>query len=337
MSKQEPNLSPLFWKGLILVLFAFILGLCLGRSNLAPYELWKALFEGPYGTGKHCVIVWWIRFPQTITTLLVGAALGASGAALQSLFRNPLADPYLLGVSSGGGLGAALAFTTGLVSTIGLWTLPLASFLGALISCALIYTWAWRDRVVSLDQLILVGVALNLFLSALLTLVLSFSEEQLGGVWRWLLGRVDGLSWEEVRWLAIASVLGTLFLISQRRALWLFEAGEDIAWSLGIEVEQVKRRTLWATALTVGGVVAFCGVIGFVGLMAPHFVRPRLSGLSQRLIPYAALFGAGGLGMCESLGRLLPRPIPLGVITGCLGGLIFLWTIQKNRSSRTYE
>lgn len=317
--------------GMTLSALALLTGLSLGRAPLSLSALLEALIGGPWGEGQHSLIVWWVRLPQTVTALLAGAGLGASGAALQSLFRNPLADPYLLGVSSGGGLGAALAFTTGLITTVGLWALPASSFVGALLSCGLIYAWAWRSRGVSLEQLILIGVALNLLLSALLTLTLSLSEEQLGGVWRWLLGRVDGLAWSEVAWLAVASLTGSGLLCHIRRALWLFEAGEEVAWSLGVEVEQVKRRALWATALTVGGVVAFCGVIGFVGLMAPHFVRPRLSGVSAGLIPYSALYGGGGLALCESLGRLSPSPVPLGVITGCLGGATFLWVVSRRQ------
>jgi len=324
----------LLWFGLGLGVLALLAGLTLGRAELSARELLNALWHGPWGSEPPCLIIWWLRLPQTLTALIAGAALGASGAALQSLFRNPLADPYLLGVSSGGGLGAALAFSSGVITSVGLWTLPMSSFVGALLSCALIYTWAWRSNGVSLEQLILVGVALNLLLSALLTLTLSLSEAQLGGVWRWLLGRVDGLSWVELAWLASASALGTLTLVKQRASLWLFEAGEEVAWSLGVEVERVKRQTLWATALTVGGVVAFCGVIGFVGLMAPHFVRPRIRGSSTLLIPYSALYGGVGLALCEAVGRLSPRTLPIVVITSYLGGFTFLWVIHRQRSTR---
>jgi len=324
----------LCYQGSALCLLALLCGLSLGRAELGLAELGSALSEGPWSARPSAIILWWVRLPQTLTALLSGAALGASGAALQSLLRNPLADPYLLGISSGGGLGAALAFTSGALLSLGLWALPMASFLGALSSCALIYAWARHERSLSLERLILIGVALNLLLSALLTLTLTLSDEQLGGVWRWLLGRVDGLSWSEVSWLAVTSVIGGLSLIRSRRALWLLEGGEELAWSLGVDVERVKRRALWATALAVGGVVAFCGIIGFVGLMAPHYVRPRLSGESQLLVPLSALYGAGGLALCEGLGRLSSQPLPLGVITGCVGGLFFLWAVGAQRDVR---
>ena len=317
--------------GLTLTLFALLLGLTLGRASLSFGEVLSALLAGPWGEEPAHVIVWWVRLPQTLTALLAGLALGASGGALQSVFRNPLADPYLLGVSSGGGLGASLVFVSGALESLGVWSLPLASFGGALGASALIYGWARESGGrLALERLILVGVALNLLLSALLTLTLSLSAERVGGVWRWLLGRVDGLSWLELAWLAAPALLGVALLVRHQRELYLLEAGEEVAWSLGVNVEGLKRLTLWGSALAVGAVVAFCGVIGFVGLMAPHFVRPRLSGHSDRLIGSAALFGAAGLSLCDALGRLTPTPLPIGVITGCLGGAAFLWALKRS-------
>ena len=326
LGEGDARLSAL---GVGLLCLGLLLGLFLGRASLSPSEVLSAVLSGPHAEeGASTLILWWVRLPQTLTALIAGAALGASGAALQSIFRNPLADPYLLGVSSGGGVGASVVIVSGVMEWLGLWSVAGASFLGALMSTGLIYAWSrGRESVLSLERLILVGVALNLMLSALLTLTLSLSEGELAGAWRWLLGRVDGLSWLELGWLALPALLGTALLIKHQRALWLLEGGEEVAWSLGVPTERLKRLTLWASALAVGGVVAFCGVIGFVGLMAPHFVRPRLND-SARLVERSALFGAAGLCLCDALGRLSPQPLPVGVITGCLGGLTLLWALR---------
>ena len=316
-------------RGLLALALAAALCLLLGRGGLSASEALAALAAGPWGEGRAALIVWWVRLPQLLTALVAGATLGLSGAATQSLLRNHLADPYLLGVSAGGGLCAALALTFGLDERLGLWALPALSFCGALAASAAVYGWARGGRALGAEALVLAGVALNLALSAALTLVISTSGERLGGVWRWLLGRVDGLSWAEVCALALPAAAGGALLLRARRELWLLEAGEEVAWTLGVEVERVKRLTLLAVALSVGATVAFCGVIGFVGLLAPHAVRPRLRGEGAALLPLSALWGAAGLCLCDALGRLTPSPLPIGAVTGLVGGAALLAALRR--------
>jgi iron complex transport system permease protein len=316
---------------LVALCLGVTLSLCVGRGGLSVGESLDALLAGPWAEGRGALLVWWVRAPQLLTALLVGGALGLSGAATQSLLRNHLADPYLLGVSAGGGLCAALALSFGLDERCGLWALPALSFCGALAASATVYGWARGSRGGGLggEALVLAGVALNLALSAALTLVISMSGERLGGVWRWLLGRVEGLSWAEVCALAAPVAVGAALLLRARRDLWLLEAGEEVAWTLGVEVERVKRVTLLAVALSVGAAVAFCGVIGFVGLLAPHLVRPRLRGEGGALLPLSALWGAAGLCVCDALGRLTPSPLPIGAVTGLIGGAALLAALRR--------
>ena len=317
--------------GWILITVSITLSLFWGEE-LSAQESALGLIEGPDLEHPRSVVMWWIRLPRLITALVAGAALSITGAAMQNLMRNDLADPYLLGVASGGGLGAALAISLGLIDRFGLWTLPLLSFVGALTASL----WADRAaRAVGLDplgldtratnRLVLSGVALNLFLSALLTLTLALSEERLSGVWRWLIGHVEGLSWRELSVMCLISSVGSILLYSQRRALDVLPAGEEVAWTLGIEVKRARSSILIAIALAVSAVVAHCGVIGFIGLLVPHMIRPHIIGASHRLLALSALYGASALALCDVLSRVGPRAVPVGVITGVIGGAVFLY------------
>lgn len=301
-------------------------------EELSAQESALGLIEGPDLAYPRSVIMWWIRLPRLITALIAGAALSITGAAMQNLMRNDLADPYLLGVASGGGLGAALAISLGLIDHFGMWTLPLLSFTGALMASL------WADRVAymtrssslgldaqSTSQLVLSGVALNLFLSALLTLTLALSEERLSGVWRWLIGHVEGLSWPEVGVMCLIASVGCVLLYSQRRALDILPAGEEVAWTLGIDVKRARSSILIAIALAVSAVVAHCGVIGFIGLLVPHMIRPHIIGASHHLLALSALYGASALALCDVLSRVGPRAVPVGVVTGVIGGAVFLY------------
>lgn len=299
-------------------------------EGLGVWESGQGLSHGPLHGSRESVIIWWVRLPRLITALVAGATLSLTGAVMQSLLRNDLADPYLLGVAAGGGLGGALSLSLGVVSTLGLWSLPFSSFCGALLSCY------WVDRLAqaSKDQLmtqgesrwILSGVALNLFLSALLTLTLSLSGEQLGGLWRWIIGHTQGLSWYEVMLMSTGALIGGCTLLIKQREILLLEAGHEVAWTLGISVQKIRMITLVSIALSVGAVVAYCGVIGFIGLLVPHFLRPYLIGSSRHLFSLSALYGACLLTLCDLLAKMSPHPLPVGVVTGVLGGAAFLYS-----------
>ena len=313
-------------------------GVCLGRE-LTIVDSLTALMSGPVDSNAHQLIIWWVRLPQILAALLAGGVLSISGAAMQQLLRNELADPYLVGVASGGGLGAALALTLGLVDTLGLWALPLSSFLGAL--CASLWielSTRYREAQdihysTHSSHLVLSGVALNLFLSALLTLTLSLSEERLGGVWRWLIGHIEVLTWGELSLMAIGGVICISLLLYLQRDIELMCGGEELAWTLGVNVKRVRFLTLVSVSIGVGAVVSFCGIIGFVGLLIPHFVRPRIIGESHHLFSLSLLYGAWVLGGCHLLSLFSPSPLPIGVVTGVLGGAVFLFMLTRRSSA----
>ena len=318
--------------GIGLMVVSIMSNIFLGEG-LSLAESMAGLLEGPQGEGKAALIMWWVRLPRLITSIVAGATLALTGAAMQSLLRNDLADPYLLGVAAGGGLGAALSLSLGLVSLLGFWTLPCMSFLGAQLTCLSVELIARRHRSDSLHDhdgglgsWLLTGVALNLFLSALLTLTLSLSDDRLGGIWRWLIGHTQGLSWNEVGLMTILALTGGSIIVTLRRSLHLLEAGHEVAWTLGVAVDRVRSLTMMSIALSVGAVVSFCGIIGFIGLLVPHFLRPRLIGKSHALFGLSALYGALILSICDLIAKLSPQSLPVGVITGVFGGAAFLYS-----------
>lgn len=312
------------------MLVSVALSLLCGES-LSLSESVRGIVRGPWSDDAHAMIMWWVRIPELLAALIAGATLALAGAAMQSLMRNDLADPYLMGVASGGGVGAALALSLGLINLLGLWILPMMSFGGALLASVWIELYARRldarnGSLGSTQQVILAGVALSLCLSSLLTLILALSEERLGGVWRWLIGHIHGLSWVDLGLMSFGACIGGGTLLRLQRALSLMQAGEEVAWTLGVPTRRVRSLTLLATSCSVGAVVAYCGAIGFVGLLVPHAIRPRISGESHHLFGLSALYGAGVLCLCAWIAKMAPVPLPVGVITGVLGGGMFLYT-----------
>ena len=338
-SDKESNVSPpqkLRYLGLAGLLISSILGLFLG-SESTWIENYHALWAGPYSSQASAVIMWWVRIPQILTTLCAGAVLATSGAAMQNLMRNELADPYLIGVAAGGGLGAALAIASGLVDTLGLPALTICSFLGALSSSVWIDLKAKQLNTQRFTDdpslLVLTGVALNLFLSALLTLTVALSGERLGSIWRWLIGHISILSWLELSILLSISLLSLRLLLTQSRALEILTNGSELAWSLGLNIQRVRNITLLACSLGVGVVVSYCGIIGFVGLLVPHFIRPLIQGHSHKLLELSMIFGAWSLLLCHISSMITPINVPIGVVTGVIGGGAFLMTLNHQKFS----
>lgn len=279
-----------------------------------------------------------LRPVRTIAALLVGSSLSLAGAGLQSLFRNPLAEPYLLGISSGGALGATLAAALRLPSYRGFEAGAVFAFGGALGAASVVYALGKSRGSGGFGegcaQLLLVGVALSAFLSALMSLVISLSGrfDLAQQIAFWLLGGLTRASWPQNAVLFGALLLGGALLLSSARDLNALRAGEDDAQSLGVEIARVHRRILIAASLLAAASVAAAGLIGFVGLLAPHAIR-LLGGRDARvLLPGAALGGAALLCACDALARGLfqPREIPVGIVTALLGVPLFLFLARRN-------
>ena len=346
---QKPQgpltLSPLKWVsvlgGLGMASFvAFIACLGFGAESISFAQVASILAEGPFsdvgmhGTPKH-MILWQVRVPRVLLAFMVGGSLAAVGASLQALLRNPLADPYVIGISSGAALGAAVAILFGVgLSVLSLSVLPFCAFLGALVSLLIVYRIAVSYGSFSIHTLLLGGVVLNAIFSALILFLTSLANPyKAAGMYAWLMGSLTGPDFQTVLVLAGYLLVGVLVLVSQAPALNLLTLGEETARSLGVEVERVKRVLFAASALLTGAVVAFSGLIGFVGLIVPHAVRLVFGADHRLLLLGSGIVGGMFLMVADTVARTLlsPAEIPVGVVTALVGGPIFLYLLIQRR------
>ena len=272
-------------------------------------------------------IVWEIRFPRILLGAIVGAGLATVGAVLQASTRNPLADPHLLGVSSGAALGAVAAMMhVGLI--FGLATLPLFAFVGALLATTLVLGISRERGYISPDRLVISGVAVSFVCMALANLLIFLGDHRAAhSVIFWMLGGLGLAQWSHLWYPAIALALGLAFLLLQGRQINALMAGEETALTLGINTTRLRFSLFVVCALITGVMVAFSGTIGFVGLMIPHVLRFVVGGDNRRLLPLSALVGAIFLVWVDVVARkiMAPEELPIGIVTGLMGGIAFIW------------
>ncbi|MDH5775576.1 MAG: iron ABC transporter permease, partial [Nitrospirota bacterium] len=256
--------------------------------------------------------------------------------ALQALLRNPLADPFVIGISSGAALGAAIALLFGLGISVGsLSTLPVCAFAGALLSLIIMYRISSAQYGFSVYTLLLAGVVLNAIFSAFIMFLTSIADpNQAFGMYAWLMGTLTGPDWPTLGILVLYLGAGLVILGIHAQSLNLLTLGEETARSLGVEVERVKKMVFLSAALLTGAVVSFSGIIGFVGLIIPHAVRLVVSADHRLLLPVAGLVGGMFLMLADTVARtaLSPSEFPVGVITALVGGPIFLWLLTTRQT-----
>lgn len=319
------------------------LGLSLGTVSIPLRDILRILMEGPVLQGldervtdaekiSHAII-WSLRFPRVSLAFIEGATLSVSGAVMQGLFRNPMADPYVLGVSSGASLGAVLGITFGLGRVLGLWALPVLAFLGALASTGLVYLLSTQKGRTDTWTLLLSGIAVSSLISAIIAFIMVLWRERVEEIVFWTMGGLSRASWNAVFSALPYSFFGMILLWSQSKALNALSFGEEPAFHLGVPVEKSKRTLLWASSLVTASGVAFTGPIGFVGLVVPHGVRLMVGPDHRWLIPFSALIGGNVLIVADLLARTLvpPQEIPVGVITALFGAPFFLYLLFKAR------
>jgi iron complex transport system permease protein len=316
---------------LLALAMALLLSIAIGSVFIPPAELWAAL-SGSGANGTFNTILWNIRLPRTALILLVGAALSGSGAAYQGLFRNPLADPYLIGVASGAGLGAVLAMSVQWPYTLaGLMAVPLAAFAAGLLTVLLVYSFARVGGSVPTTTLILAGVALSSFATALTSFLMLRSSGELRRALGWLLGGVSQGGWDAILALLPFLVIGLPALILSGHALNLLQFGDEQAAQLGLDTRRAKLVIIVAASLTTAAAVAFAGIIGFVGLIIPHVMRFWWGADYRRLIPLSILGGGAALLLADVLARVViaPQELPLGIVTALAGAPFFLWILRR--------
>jgi iron complex transport system permease protein len=321
--------------GLVLVLVAsVVLAVRFDSVPMTTLDFLRALTGS--GAGWQRDIVWQFRLPRALLGALVGGGLGLAGATFQALLRNPLAEPYILGISGGASVGAVALLSLGLAGSSA-WALPLAAFAGALLAIALVFRVATAaGRSMDVRVLLLAGVVVAAFFSACIAFILSISEARtVQSAVMWIMGSLAGADWTEVTLAAAYTLPAAMILLSLARPLNLIAIGEETAQYLGADVERVKRTALAVAALITAAGVAVAGVIGFVGLVVPHALR-LVSGSDHRsLLPLSFLGGAAFLTLADLFAKLIlsPTEVPIGVITAFVGVPIFLLLLRRSLST----
>lgn len=340
--------KPVWWITMILLLAALIVSLLwavtIGSVDIQMSDVYRVLLyktfgigDGArYGSGSMSDIVWFVRLPRLVLAIGVGTALAISGAVMQAVVKNPLADPYTLGLSSGASLGATLAILLGVGSFLGSGYVGIVAFLGAfLVSLAVVALANVGGRATSV-KLILAGTALSSICGAVSNFVLYVLNSSTGAVEavaRWTLGSLAGAKWETNLWMLLVALTGTLFLWTQYRTLNLMLLGDDNAITLGTDLHRWRILYLLVSALMVGFAVYTAGIIGFVGLIIPHVVRMLFGTDHKKLLPISALLGAIFLLWADVLCRvLLPgKELPIGVLTSLVGAPVFIYLMARKR------
>ncbi len=316
---------------LVLVGVSVLLSARFGAVSLDTAEVFAVLTGGGSETSRF--IVWELRLPRAILGVLVGGGLALAGAVFQALLRNPLAEPYILGISGGAAAGAVLVLALGLASAMS-WFLPAAAFAGALLAIALVFGVAISaDRRLDVRVLLLSGVVVGAFFSACIALILALAQaEVVRSAVLWMMGSLAGATWRTVGVVAAYTIPSCLLLLTLARALNLMSIGEETASYLGTEVERVKRVAYGVASLVAAAGVAFAGVIGFVGLVIPHGVRLVMGSDHRTLLPLSFLAGGAFLTLADLLARvvLAPTEIPIGVITAFVGVPFFLLLLRRS-------
>lgn len=322
---------------LLAAAFSAVASLAFGSERIPLGEVVAAVVDRLQGDapGKWDVIVWELRVPRALMALAVGAGLAVAGAGMQTLVRNPLADPFLLGISSGASVGATAAITTGALAGLGTYAVSGGALLGAVGSALLVWLVATAQGGLTPIRLVLSGVVLSSGLSAIASFLVFMSDDPRAAdsVMFWMLGSVGGASWEKL-WLpaALSLVLG-LAMLALHRWLDALAAGPETAAALGVNVAALRTTLFVALAVLVGILVAVSGGIGFVGLIVPHAARLLVGARHRVVLPVAALAGGVFLLWVDVLARLVARPqeIPLGVVTGVVGAPLFLLLLGRGQ------
>lgn len=302
---------------------------------LAPCVGMKWIF--PYVSGLDSDIFWEIRLPRVLASFVVGAGLGVCGMVFQAMFRSPLATPFTLGVASGASFGSVLAVLLTGMLPLGFGLPPgLFALLGALATILLVYGMAASRRTFSINTLLLAGVAINYFFASAVAFIQYLSDfTNVFRILHSLMGDFESIGYEALLQLLPFVLPGILLIACLPYELNLIAMGDEIAMSRGVSLRKIRKLLFFITSLTVGGIVSFCGPIGFVGMMAPHICRLLVGSDHRVLMPATLLLGGSLLTLCDTLSRtvIAPAEIPVGVLTSLLGCPFFLWLLLKGRAN----
>ncbi len=316
-----------------------VAGVALGAVRVAPGDVLASVWRAMTGRADslYDALIVDVRLPRVLLAAIVGASLAGAGAIYQALFRNPLADPYILGVSSGAGLGAMLALVaTGGATALRYGMVPVAAFAGAVLTMALVTRLAsWRGRL-DTASLLLAGVAISYTLAALTSFLMVFAREQMATVVFWMMGGLGSASWPYLAMVGPMFVVGAALAVISARELNLMLLGDERAGHLGLDVDRFKLFVLAVASLLTAAAVAVAGLIGFIGLMVPHAIRLVIGPDHRALLPASFLGGGIALVAADLVARtvIAPVEVPVGIVTALLGGPFFVWLLVRGEGPR---
>ena len=327
----------------VFMLAAALVGLLVGPVDIGTHAIFdSALSHVPLlGIHSHlsatdAAIVWQLRAPPVVLALLVGGMLALAGGSYQGVFRNPLVDPYLLGVAAGAGLGATIAISYVSGAATSDYVLPISAFIGAAGAVALAYVLGVSAGVHNPAALVLAGVTIVAFLTAIQTFIQQQHQQSLQEIYSWILGSVDTAGWHEVLLCLPYVVVASIVILLHRRLLDVLAVGDEEAAALGVNVRRVRLTIVVAATVGTAAVVAVSGLIGFVGIIVPHFVRLAIGTSYRIVLPLSLLIGGGFLVLCDVIARTVvsPAELPIGVVTAFFGAPFFAIVLRTSRSFR---
>lgn len=326
--------------GLIITITCAVM---LGPVPIAPGTVWQIAISKVLGvdiglsetwTKAEGRIIWDIRFPRVLLGVVVGAGLAVTGVTIQALVRNSLADPYILGVSSGASVAATLVIIFGAFRFLGQYALSLSAFLGSLLTMVMVFLLARVGGRISTTRLLLAGIAVSMMMSAATSFIVTMSprEEGIRSAMYWMMGSLSGAKWAYLTLPAFVVLAGTVMLMFQCRSLNALLMGEEEATTLGVNVQAFRGFLVITAALLTGTIVSVSGSIGFVGLMIPHIVRLLVGSDHRRVLPVSLLVGAIFVVWADVAARLVlaPEELPIGIVTALCGGPFFIWLLRRS-------
>ncbi len=340
-STNEARFRVVMLLSVIGVVLSITIAVSVGAVNIAPTDVWQIagaklglLPPGDWTLAQE-QIVWLIRFPRVLLAACIGAGLAVVGVTMQALVRNTLADPYLLGISSGASVGAVGAIGLGLFAFAGIYAVSLGAFAGSLLALLVVFLFARRYGQLAPQRLILAGLAVSYVFTGITSFVtLTSDNRQLAGqILAWTLGSVARAKWFDLTLPTLLLLCGTGYLLTQARALNALVAGDETAMTLGLDLRRFRQTLFLVTALLTGAMVAVSGSIGFVGLMIPHITRLLVGADHRRVLPLSLAVGSIFLIWVDIVARTIvaPTELPVGVVTALLGGPFFLWLMWREQ------
>jgi len=332
----------LFIGSVLLLLFLIVMSATVGAANITLMDALKIMIRKiPFAnkilgewrpSGTHELIVLKIRLPRVLAAAVIGIGLSAVGGAFQGMFVNPMADPYVLGVSSGAALGAAIAIALGAEQLVGGFGLVTATaFVFALITVLIVFSIAKTGARIVNTHLLLAGVAVSFFASSLISVIMVLNRDRIAKITYWMMGSVAYITWKQVLILIPVVILGTVVICFFARDLNIIATGEEGAKNLGVEVETVKKILLVVCSVVVAACVSVSGVIGFVGLIIPHTVRLIAGSDNRVVLPFSAVGGGIFLVLCDTIARIPTSKIPVGVLTSMFGAPYFISILLRSK------